>query len=56
MFDPSGIEIKYRVQKGEALPVREIALMQSIFLEVWQRFDELEEQRRQEQTTGSKQA
>jgi len=56
VFDPSRIEIKYKVQKGKALPVQEVALLQSIFLEVWQRFDELEEQGKQEQTTRPKQA
>lgn len=56
MFDPSGIEITYKVQKGNALPVQEINLLQSMFLEAWQRFDELEEQGKQEQTTRPKQA
>lgn len=56
MFDPSRIEIKYRVQKGKSLPAQEIALLQSIFLEVWQRFDELEEQGKQEQKTRPRQA
>lgn len=56
MFDPSRIEIKYKVQKGEGLPVQEISLLQSIFDEVWQRFNELEEQGKQEQTTRPKQA
>lgn len=56
MFDSSGIEITYKVQKGKALPVQEINLLQSIFHEVWQRFDELEEQGKQEQTTRPKQA
>lgn len=56
MFDPSRIEITYKAQKGKALPVQEIKLLQSIFSELWQRFNELEEQEEQEQTTRPKQA
>jgi hypothetical protein len=56
VFDPSRIEIKYKVQKGKALPVQEIALLQSIFREVLERLDELEEQGKQAQTTRPKQA
>jgi len=42
VFDPSRIEIKYKVQKGVALPDEEIQLLKSIFTEVWQRFNDLE--------------
>jgi len=47
VFDPSRIEITYKVQKGQALPVAEIKLLQSIFSEVWQRFNEVEAEQKE---------
>ncbi|GEM_PF-4896523 len=42
MFDPSRIEIKYKVTKGKVIPAQEIALLKSIFQEVWQKLYEFE--------------
>jgi hypothetical protein len=48
--------MRYKVTKGKALPIQEINLLGSIFLEVCKRFNEIEEQEKQEQTTRPKQA
>lgn len=48
MFDPSRIEIKYRVQECVALPDEEIQLLKSIFTEVWQKFNDLEAEKKEQ--------
>lgn len=55
MIDPSRIEMRYKVAKGKALPIKEINLLESIFIEVCKRFNEIEEQEEQEKATRPKQ-